>query len=348
MARKAILGICFITSLLNCTSSKSDDIDLLFQRYQNKSPGAAFMVIHKGEVIDERYYGLADLEKSKPINRTTNFRLASVTKQFTAISILQLMENGKLEFSTGLREIFPEFPDYANQINFGQLLHHTSGIVSYESLIPDSATVPVSDHDVLQLLLQADSTYFMPGAGYRYSNSGYSLLALTVERLSGSSFPEYLQEYIFAPTEMRSSVAYVNGINTVPNRAYGYNVENGVVEFSDQSMTSSVLGDGGIYSSIADLFKWDQALYHHNLIGETWLDSAFSPWLEHYGCGFRIEDYKGYKRISHTGSTSGFRTVYQRFPESEFSVIVLTNRREPGVQYLAEALTDIYLLKNKD
>lgn len=345
MAKRAILGIFIVASLLSCTTSRNDDIDLLFQNYQNESPGAAFMVIHKGEILDERYYGLADLDRGEQVCRTTNFRLASVTKQFTAISILQLMESGKLSFATGLREIFPEFPDYAEKINYGQLLHHTSGLISYESLIPDSATTPVRDIDVLELLLEVDSTYFTPGSNYRYSNSGYAILALTVERLSGSSFSEYLQEYLFTPTSMMGSVAFVSGTNDVKNRAYGYNVENGIVEFSDQSMTSSVLGDGGIYSSIADLYKWDQALYHNILIGETMLDSAFSPWLENYGCGFRIEDYKGMKRVSHTGSTCGFRTVFQRFPDSEFSVVVLTNRREPGVQYLAEALTDHYMLK---
>jgi len=306
------------------------------------------MVIHKGEIIAERYYGLADLKHKTKVTRATNFRLASVSKQFTAMAILQLMDRSKLNFSTGLKEVFPEFPGYGEAINYGQLLHHTSGLIDYESLIPDSATVPVQDADILELLLQQDSTTFPPGSDYSYSNGGYALLALTVERLSGMSFSEYLENNIFKPTGMSGSVAFVQGVNSVSNRAFGYNVENNITEFSDQSMTSSVLGDGGIYASASDLYKWDQALYNFDLLAEAWMDSAFSPWLKNYGCGWRIEDYKGLQRISHTGSTCGFRTDFQRFPAEEFSVIILTNRREPGVQYLAEALTDIYLLKEKD
>ncbi|MCF7826285.1 MAG: beta-lactamase family protein [Candidatus Marinimicrobia bacterium] len=348
MAKQPIIAFYFMFSLLSCTSSTQEKIDLLFNDYQNDSPGAAVMVIHEGEVILERYYGLADFEKGTPVSKRTNFRLASMSKQFTAMAILQLMEQGILSYSTCLRDVFPEFPDYAAPINYGQLLHHTSGVIDYEDLIPDSATVPVRDADVLKLLIQQDSTYFLPGTVYSYSNGGYALLALTVERLSGLTFPNYLDQNIFKPTGMDATVAFVDGFNTIPHRAFGYHVEDDITEFSDQSMTSSVLGDGGIYSSVSDLYKWDQALYKNTLVGETWLDSAFTPWLENYGCGWRIEDYQGLKRISHTGSTCGFRTVFQRFPDSAFSVIILTNRREPGVQYLAEALTNIYLLGHKD
>ncbi|MBT3253861.1 MAG: beta-lactamase family protein [Candidatus Marinimicrobia bacterium] len=345
MFKKTTAGLYITLTLIQCSNPKADNIDALFSEYQNEAPGAAIMVIHKGEILLERYYGLADMSTKTKVAKTSNFRLASVSKQFTAMAILQLMDQGIISFSTGLRELFPEFPSYAEAINYGQLLHHTSGLLDYEDLIPDSATVPVRDAEVLELLLHQDSTYFPPGSNYSYSNSGYALLALTVERLSGLTFSEYLEEYLFRPLEMDESVAFVDGINTIPNRAFGYHVDNGNTQYSDQSMTSSVLGDGGIYSSVSDLYKWDQALFNFELVSEDLLDSAFTPWLENYGCGWRIEDYKGLKRISHTGSTIGFRTDYQRFPEMEFSIIILTNRREPGVQYLAEALTDIYLLK---
>jgi len=348
MLKKTIIGLYFIMILVQCTNSNPDRIDILFSAYQNDSPGAAVMVIHHGKIILERYYGLADLNTNTPISKLTNFRLASVSKQFTAMAILQLMDQGKIKFNTGLRGVFPEMPDYAETINFGQLLHHTSGVIDYEDLIADSATIPVRDADILKLLIGQDSTYFPPGSNYSYSNGGYALLALTVERLSGLSFSEYLEENIFIPTGMTGSVAFVGDQNIIPHRAFGYNVENNVTTFSDQSMTSSVLGDGGIYSSVSDMYKWDQALYNFDLVGDAWMDSAFTPWLKNYGCGWRIEDYKGLKRVSHTGSTCGFRTDYQRFPKSEFSVIILTNRREPGVQYLAEALTDIYLLESRD
>jgi len=348
MPKIRLYGLFILMILTLDTCNRPDKIDELFSDYQNGSPGAAVMVIEKGKIILERYYGLADMENNIAVGAATNFRLASVTKQFTAMAILQLMDQGEINFSTGLRDVFPEFPAYAESINYGQLLHHTSGLIDYEDLIPDTATVPVTDADVLQLLIGQDSTYFPPGSSYNYSNGGYVILALSVERLSGLSFPDYLEKYIFKPLDMNGTVAFIPGVNTIPNRAYGYNVEKGITRYSDQSMTSAVLGDGGIYTSASDLYKWDQALYNFDLVGDAWLDSAFTPGLENYGCGWRIEDYKGLKRISHTGSTCGFRNDFQRFPESQFSIIILTNRREPGVQYLAEALTDIYMLKGND
>lgn len=324
-----------------------DQVDELFHDYANDNPGAAIMVIHNRNVILNRTYGLANRDLKIAVTDSTNFRLASTTKQFTALAILQLMDQKMLNFDTKLTTVFPEFPEYAELITYGQLLHHTSGLIDYEDLIPDTATIPVQDADVLKLLLDQDSTYFEPGSDYRYSNTGYSILALSVERLSGRIFPDYLEQHIFKPLSMDGSLAYVKGAPSFPNRAFGYNVEGSEILFSDQSMTSSVLGDGGIYSSTSDLFKWDQALYGTSLLSQTYLDSAFTPWLRDYGCGWRIEEYRGKERISHTGSTCGFRIDYMRFPSDVFSVIVLTNRREPGVQYLADALTDIFLFKDQ-
>ena len=344
MIRILIVLAIQLVSLLSCTLTTADKIDDLFTDYTGDNPGASVMVIHKGETVVNKSYGLSDLVRNTAVTDSSNFRLASVTKQFTAMSILQLIDSGRIDFDTGLLEIFPEFPDYASTINYRQLLHHTSGIVDYESLIPNTLTLPVLDIDVLDMLMKTDSTYFEPGTGYSYSNSGYAILALTVERITGLSFPEYLSKYIFNPLGMNGSLAYVRDAPDFSNRALGYFVDQGRNIPSDQSMTSSVLGDGGIYSSTKDLFKWDQALYGTELLSQDLLDSAFTPWLENYGCGWRIEDYKGMQRISHTGSTCGFRTVYQRFPAYEFSIIILTNRRDPGVQYLAEAITDLYLI----
>ncbi|MCF7824628.1 MAG: beta-lactamase family protein [Candidatus Marinimicrobia bacterium] len=343
MLKHLAVMFSFALLLTQCAKHSTDQVDTLFEDYSGNKPGAAIMIIHDGEIILNRCYGLADMEQSIPVTDSSNFRLASMSKQFTAMAILQLMEKQKLTFSTSLREVFPEFPAYAEDINYGHLLHHTSGLIAYENLIADSMTIPVLDADVLGLVLSVDSTYFEPGTAYRYSNTGYAILALTVERLTGQTYPNYLETHIFGPLGMNGSLAYVRDDPDFPNRALGYSVEGDSILYSDQSMTSSVLGDGGIYSSTRDLYKWDQALYGTELILQAYLDSAFTPWLEDYGCGWRIENYRGKKRISHTGSSCGFRTDYQRFPEDEFSVIILTNRRDPGVQVLAEVLTDIYL-----
>mgnify|MGYP002641298001 CR=1 FL=1 len=343
MKYKLCFPLLMVVILVSCETNHNSEINALFEGYSGKLPGAAAMVIQNGDILYQGTFGMADIDQGIAVSDSSNFRLASVTKQFTAMAILQLMDDNQLNFNTSLREIFPAFPMYAADINYGHLLHHTSGLLDYEGLIADSATVPVRDADVLDLLLLQDTTRFLPGSDYSYNNGGYALLALTVERISGMPFQDYLKENIFKPLQMHTSVAFLKGYNEVPNRAYGYYLKDHSILFSDQSMTSSVLGDGGIYTSLKDMYKWDQALYGTTLVSQAMIDSAFTPWLDTYGCGWRIEPYKGHERISHTGSTCGFRNVYQRFPDSNLSIVVLTNRRDPGVQYLAEAIADLYL-----
>ena len=344
-----VLLLFAASQLAGCGRSLPEKVDGLFRDYTGNVPGAAVMVIRNGRPIFTRGYGLADLDKKIPVEPRTNFRLASVTKQFTAMCIMQLVEQGKLSYSTTLKEIFPEFPAYGGKITVRNLLNHTSGLIAYEDLIPDTATTQVLDDDVLKMMMALDSTYFPPGTQFRYSNTGYAVLARVVEQVSGQSFPDYLEEHIFRPLGMKNTVAYVQGVNEVPFRAFGYAVENGKFVFRDQSPTSAVLGDGGIYSSVLDLFKWDQALYTEKLVKKATLQEAFTPAVlangdtTNYGFGWRIDHYRGHLRIHHTGSTCGFRNVIQRFPDDHFTVIILTNRAEPDVAPLAVKLTDWFL-----
>jgi CubicO group peptidase (beta-lactamase class C family) len=201
----------------------------------------------------------------------------------------------------------------------------------------------MSDRDVLQLMKQQDSVYFEPGTAYRYSNTGYAVLAMVVHKISGLRFAAYLRRHIFMPLGMDSTVAYEKGVSRVPQRALGYTVTDSGIVNSDQSTYSAVLGDGGIYSNLDDLLKWDRALYTDTLLADSLLQKAFTPFKEHYGFGWRIDTYKGHYRQHHTGSTSGFRNVIQRFPNDRFTVIILTNRAAPGVRPLAEKLVDWYL-----
>ncbi len=310
-----------------------EKIDEIFGDYNKPYlPGAAVMVVKNGEIIFEKGYGLADVEKKIPITAASNFRLASVTKQFTAMSILLLIDRGKLKFETTLRDIFPEFPEYGNNITIINLLQHTSGLIDYEDLISDTITVQVKDKDVLELIMKTDSSYFQPGSQHRYSNTGYALLALTVEKLSGKPFRNFLKENIFQPLEMDNTIAFENNVNEIKNRAYGYTIKDNVVEFTDQSITSAVLGDGGIYSSLNDLYKWDQALYTEKLIGkkyltESWTRGITSNEVEFpYGYGWRLEKYNNNEVVYHTGSTRGFRNIIYRMPEKKFTIVILTNR----------------------
>jgi len=175
------------------------------------------------------------------------------------------------------------------------------------------------------------------------------MLAMVVEKISGKSFAQFLQENIFRPLGMKNTVAYEKNISTVKSRAMGYRQEGGRFVFSDQSVTSAVLGDGGIYSSVDDLFKWDQALYTEKLVKKETLAAAFSPGVLldgktlEYGFGWRLDQYNGHRRVMHTGSTSGFRNVIQHYPDDNFTVIILTNRAEPEVTPLADKLAERFL-----
>lgn len=333
---------------LSCSINKESAIDRLFEIYTGNVPGAALMIIKDDKPLHTKTYGLAHVEKKIPVETRTNFRLASFTKQFTAMCIMTLEEQGKLSYDQTLNDILPEFPVYGNQITIRHLLHHTSGLIDYESLIPDTATIQVLDRDVLHMMMQQDSTYFPPGDEYRYSNSGYAVLAMIVEQVSGQRFAQFLKKHIFDPLGMTRTVAYEKGVTEVENRAVGYANEDGKLVFKDQSLTSAVLGDGGIYSSVEDLFKWDQALYTEKLARFETLEQAFTPAVLNdgtkldYGFGWRIDKYQGRERVHHTGQTCGFTTIIQRYPKQRFSIIILTNRNEPMLMELADRLADLF------
>ncbi len=325
-------------------------IDSLFFEYdQPKTPGASVMVIHNGRTIFDKSYGFANLEKEERATRNTNYRLASVTKQFTAVAILMLTDKNKLTLSAKLTDVFVDFPEYGNKINIYHLLTHTSGLIDYEALIPDTATEQLHDIDVLNMMMKLDSTYFEPGSEYRYSNTGYTILALIVEKISGKTFAEFLKENIFIPLDMNSTVAFEKGKSVVQNRAFGYSRKDDGFFFDDQSLTSAVLGDGGIYSSTADLFKWDQSLYNDKLISLQLMSQTFSPAQLingekiKYGFGWHLEEFQSYQSVYHTGSTRGFRNVIQRIPDKKLTIIILTNRNEDEPKKIAEKIFDFIL-----
>jgi len=313
---------------------------------QPGAPGASVMVIKDGKAVLAKGYGLANLEEKIPCDTNTNFRLASVTKQFTAMAVMILAERKKLSLDERLTDFFPEFPACGCPITVRHLLTHTSGLIEYEEVIPKGTEIPVLDRDVLRLLMQQDKTCFPPGTKYHYSNSAYALLALIVEARSGNTFARFLEENIFRPLKMSHTLAYEQGLSAVPNRAYGYSLNAGGFKRTDQSLTSSVLGDGGVYSSVADLYQWDQALYTDKLVSRKMLKLAFTPGPATdppdtgYGFGWFVGHYRGLKEIWHSGNSLGFTTRIARFPEKKFTVIILTNRNEAPIAEFPHRIAD--------
>ncbi len=325
-------------------------VDALMERYAGDVPGASLLVVLDGKPIVRKSYGLSNLEEHVAATTATNYRLASVTKQFTAASILLLAEDGKLQLDDSIREWLPTLPEVAESMTIRHVLSHMSGLIDYEDVIPDDMTAQLHDADVLEILQSQNRTYFAPGTRYRYSNSGYALLALIVGKASGQDFASFLKERIFAPLGMNDTVAYEEGISTVANRAYGYSEERGAWQRTDQGQTSAVLGDGGIYSSIDDLAKWDAALYDDRLLSAKSRDLAFKPATDtddptvRYAMGWRVtEEAVGGRTLWHSGETIGFRNVIIRYPQQRFTVILLTNRNDPEPYQTARAIARVFL-----
>jgi CubicO group peptidase (beta-lactamase class C family) len=351
-------------------ASMSSRIDEIFSSLADaKSPGVAVLVRKDGRIEFERGYGVRDLRSFAKIDAQTNFRLASCTKQFTAMSIMLLVHDGILHYDDELTDIFPDFPAYGKAITIRNLLNHTSGLQDYEDLMGTlypsgwSEVHQIQDAEVLSLLEKASTTKFSPGTKWAYSNSGYVVLGLVVAKVSGKTFAEFLRERIFAPLKMDYTLTYEKGKSEVTNRAYGHSKEVGGWKQTDQSSTSATLGDGGVYSSLADLAKWDEAIALHTLLGEREMQPALTPvkladgsqpkWpgnadrpegsLASYGFGWFLDPYRGHARVWHYGETMGFHTYVERFVDDQLSIIVLCNRTDQNPEILAAQVADLYL-----
>ncbi|HKW87432.1 MAG TPA: serine hydrolase domain-containing protein [Candidatus Acidoferrales bacterium] len=350
----------------------AQQIDAIFAAVTSaREPGMAVLVRKGGRTVFERGYGLRDLRSGLPVDETTDFRLASFTKQFTAMAVMLLVHDGKLRYDENLCDIFPEFPVYGKSITIRNLLNHTSGLVAYEDLMDKQYAgkspeeIPqIRDAGVLALMEQQTGTRFPPGTHWEYSNSGYCVLAMVVEKISGTRFGDFLRKRILEPLGMNRTLAYEYGKNFVPERAYGYTNDAGVWLETDQSPTSATLGDGGIYTNLDDLAKWDDALRNHTPLSAPEFQPAITPAVPSagatsanppefftdgdgkpvsYGFGWFLDPYRGHNRMWHTGSSIGFRTVIERFNGDDITIIILENRTDHDVAALALKVADLFL-----
>jgi CubicO group peptidase (beta-lactamase class C family) len=357
--------------------SAEHEIDGIFKGLiDDRSPGTAVLVRANGRTLLERGYGVRDLRTHHAIDSQTNFRLASCTKQFTAMAIMLLVHDGKLRYDDHLTDIFPEFPDYGKTITIRNLLNHTSGLPDYEDLMEQrsegeaswSETRQIQDAEVLRLLEGQKQGKFAPGTHWSYSNSGYVVLGLVVAKVSGKPFGDFLHERIFAPLKMDHTLAYVRTTNQVPNRAYGHSKKGKAFVETDQSATSATLGDGGVYSNLEDLAKWNDALARHTLVSAAEMQPALTPvrlldgtlprWASDrtdtnpqasqyvaYGFGWFLDPYHEHERMWHYGDTVGFKTVIERFGNGRLTVILLSNRSDIDAEALALRIVGFYLTR---
>jgi CubicO group peptidase (beta-lactamase class C family) len=311
------------------------------------------MAMDHGKVVFEYAAGVADIESKKTCTPATNFRIASVSKQFTAAAVMVLVDRGKLSLDDRLTKFFPRFPDYGKKITVEHLLVHTSGLPEYEKLIPAGTTLQLDDLDVLHLLMDTKKPLFSAGEKFEYSNSGYTLLGLIVEIVSQKPFHEFVASEIFQPLGMSNTVLYQRGLNEVSHRAFGHERKNGKWVRSDQSLTSAVRGDGGIYTSLQDYRKWLRGIDERKLLSKSSYEAMFSPQVltdrhgAHYGYGWFIDKYRGEPRIFHNGETHGFRACVQRFPKRDAAIFFQLNGEIEGnseqLTKYGERLADILI-----
>lgn len=300
---------------------------------QGKFPGSAVLTIKNGKNFEESFSGYLDVKKNLKINKNTNFRMASVSKQFTAACIIILKNQGKLNYNDFLTKFFPDFKT-GNKVTIKHLLTHSSGLIDYENLIPENQKEQISDADVLDWVGKVDSLYFEPGTNFRYSNGGFCILSKIVEKVSGQTFSEFVVENIFKPLKMTNSYLFEKE-STMPNRAMGYaKNESGEIIFSDQSITSATKGDGCVYTNLTDYQKWISSLTQKRLFDlEKELKEVNFPIASQAGLSYGLGWFNiSGKELYHTGSTCGFSNVVWLTLDGKNAVVYFSNLADNHAQ----------------
>lgn len=332
--------------------ARSLKIDALFEAYtEGVQPGAAAMVILDGRIVHARGYGYANLATREPFTPATSTRLGSVAKQFVAMGILVLERRGQLSVDDPVVKYVPELQQrYGGDITLAHLLSHTSGLPDYYDALDQFESEMPRNAEGAAVFARWGTPEFQPGERFEYSNPGYEMLGLVLERVSGLSFGEFLQQAIFAPLGMQGTLAYERDDIVVPNRAYGYRkLEDGGFVTDDLHRLNWMMGAGGLYSSLVDLFRWDQSLYGEALASREQLARAFSPTAlkdgstSPYGFGWGVGDFHGHRRLAHGGGWVGFRTRIERFPDDGLTIVLLSNRGDFDPDDYLPPIAELYL-----
>lgn len=331
---------------------ESKAIDSIFSAWNKPDvPGCALGIMKDNQLVYARGYGLANMEYDIPNSASSVFRIGSTSKQFTAACIVLLAEKGKLSLDDDLKSIFPEFPEYAEKITIRHLLNHTSGIRDYlqigylKGLGDDDF---YTDEHVMEWLIHQSDLNFAPGEEYLYSNSGYWLLGQIVKKVSGMDMAEFAKKELFEPLVMDNTHFHNDHTQIVKNRASGY-APDGTNNYKISMTTLDMIGDGGIFTTINDIKKWDDAFYASNVLSRAfWNTMTQQGKLNNgdtidYASGLIISTYKGLKTISHGGAFVGFRAELLRFPDQKLSIAIFANRSDANPSKMANQVADILL-----
>jgi CubicO group peptidase (beta-lactamase class C family) len=336
------------------TDSPKAKVDELFRGMDTTvTPGCALSVMKDGKIIYERGYGMADLDHNVPITPSTVFHVASMSKQFTAASIVMLAQEGKLSLDDPVRKYIPELPDFGVPVTIRELIHHTSGLRDQWDLLGlwgwRYSRDLITDNDVLAVISRQTELNFPPNTRHLYSNTGYTLLAQIVKRVSGESFRQFTTERIFQPLGMTSTHFRDDHAEIVKNMAYGYDPEKDTFKISITNFDT--VGATSLLTTVEDLAKWDENFYAPRVGG----DAMVKQMLERgklnsgeqldYAFGLVIGTDRGLKTVDHGGADAGYRSDMIRFPDQHFSVACLCNAANANPSDLARKVAEIYLDK---
>jgi len=334
-----------------------EQVDKVFAEWDSTvSPGCALSVIKDGKIIYKRGYGMADLDHDIPINTETVFHVASISKQFTAAAILLLAQEGKLSLDDDVRKYIPELPDFGVLITIRHLIHHTSGLRDQWSLLGLAgwrySLDLITDDDVLDVMSRQKELNFQPGEKHVYCNTGYTLLAQIVKRVSGQSFREFTTSRIFKPLDMKSTHFRDDHAEIVKHIAYGYVNGEGGNGYRLSVTNFDTVGATSLLTTVEDLAQWDENFYDPRVGGAALVQQQLergklnSGKELNYAAGLVHGKYRGLRTIDHGGADAGYRADLLRFPEQHFSVACLCNKGEIQPGMLTQKVADIYLAED--
>ncbi len=333
--------------------SLSKKVDAIFDTYNKvNSPGCALAILKDGKIIYEKGYGISNLEYDIPINPSSIFHVASLSKQFTAAAIIRLSLEGKLTLNDDIRKYIPEVPDFGHTITFNHLLHHTSGLRDQWELQGFAGWRNddlITEKDILEMLARQKSLNFLPGDEENYCNTGYTLLGIAVKRISGVSLREYADSVFFKPLGMANTHFHSDHTEITPNRTSAYKKDQNQ-KWKISIPVFDTYGATSLFTTVEDLAKWDENFNTKKLGGNNFINAMLATGVlnsntpQTYASGLYTESYKGYKTVLHSGSDAGYRSIFIRFPDEHFSVILLANLANIRVKSLSLKVADVFLI----
>lgn len=316
--------------------------------YKNYTPGCAILIAKKDEVLLEKGYGIANIELNVPMKSEMVFRIGSITKQFTAMAILQLVDKGQIALTDSIQKFIKDFHFKGETITIENLLTHTSGIKGYEQIdakIPNVMRIDFSPKIIIDSLDKL-SLEFDPNTGYKYSNSNYFLLGYIIEQVSGKSYQHYVKENIIEPAGL-SSTSYESQTQLITNRANGYSLSYGKYWNADFISMALVYSAGALRSNVSDLYKWHKALYEGKIVKKETFLKAIQPYKLvdgkqiDYGYGFFNKTENGINSIGHGGAIDGFRAIEMYYPEQEIYITLLCNSETDNFERFFQSISNI-------